>query len=97
MQNLVYLQQALAKIKTGAKEQIGGFLSMLFGTFEASLLVNLLTGNILTWLDNKWILLYFCIKSINFMLKGKSLPNHTNLLLNYTNLFSPEIMTRSIK
>ena len=31
------------------------------------------------------------------MLKGKSLLNCTNLLLNYTNLFSPEIMTRTIK
>ena len=34
-------------IKNESKEQKGGFLGMLLGTLEASLLVNLLTGKVI--------------------------------------------------
>ena len=40
----VLLKEVTKTIKNEAKEQKGGFLSMLLGTFGASLLENLLSG-----------------------------------------------------
>ena len=40
----ILLKGVTKTIKNGTKEQKGGFLSMLLGTLEASLLGNLLTG-----------------------------------------------------
>ena len=40
----IFLKGVTKTIKTETKEQKGGFLSMLLGTFAASLLGNLLTG-----------------------------------------------------
>ena len=45
LENSGILLKGVSKtIKDGTKEQRGGFLSMLLGTLEASLLGNLLTG-----------------------------------------------------
>ena len=43
----ILLKGVTKKIKNETEEQKGGFLIMLLGTLGASLLVNLLTGNII--------------------------------------------------
>ena len=44
MKILILLKGVTKTTKNEAKEEKGGFLSMLLGTLEASLLINLLTG-----------------------------------------------------
>ena len=43
----IFLKEVTKTIKNETKEQKGGFLSMLYGTLEASLLGNLLSDKII--------------------------------------------------
>ena len=67
-------------IKNKAEEQIGRFLSMLFGTFGVSLLGNLLTGNGTIWAGESMleqVIIFNGASSFNNLWNTKALSKQT--------------------